>query len=113
MKHKITAIVGIFLSTVAFGAGSISSALVLGVRVDREGKGLVIFDRPIDGAPPSCVIAYYNNALAFDANEVGGKAILALALAAKASGDPITVHGTGACATYGHSVEDWSTGQTQ
>jgi hypothetical protein len=109
----ISALIGIFLSALAVGAGSISSAQVLGVRVDREGKGLVIFDRPVGAAPPSCVIAYYANALAFNANEVGGKAILALALAAKASGDPVTAHGTGACAIYGHSVEDWSTGQTE
>ena len=113
MKYAIIAIVGIFLSGAALAAGSISNALVLGVRVDREGKGLVIFDRPVGGVPPSCVIAYYANALAFNANEVGGKAILALALSAKASGDPMTVHGTGTCITYGHSVEDWSTGQTE
>ena len=109
----IGALIGIFLSALAVGAGSISSAQVLGVRVDREGNGLVIFDRPVGAAPPGCVIAYYANALAFNANEVGGKAILALALSAKASGDPVTAHGTGTCAIYGHSVEDWSTGQTE
>jgi len=100
-------------STLAFGAGSVSSAQVVGVRVDSSGKGLVIFDRPLGGAPASCTIPYYANSLAFNLNTNAGKAILALALAAKASGDPVTVHGLGTCATYGHSVEDWDYGQTE
>jgi hypothetical protein len=103
---------GPFFSTLAFGAGSVSSAQVVGVRVDGNGKGLVMFDRPLGGTPAGCAIAYYANALAFNLNTDGGKAVLALALAAKASGDPVTANGLGTCTAYGHSVEDWDYGQT-
>jgi hypothetical protein len=113
MKRTIGVLSGLFLSALAVGAGHVPSATVIGVRVDRDGKGLVIFDRPVGGTPPGCVIAYYANSLAFNANDAGGKAILALALAAKASGDAVTVYGTGTCTLYGHSVEDWEYGQTQ
>ncbi|WP_129782188.1 hypothetical protein [Peristeroidobacter soli] len=104
---------GVFSSTLACAAGYVSSAQVVGVRVDSNGKGLVMFDRALGSTPASCAIAYYANALAFDLNTNAGKAILALALAAKASGDPVTAYGQGTCATYGHSVEDWNYGQAQ
>lgn len=111
MKRAISTLIGIFLSTLAVAAGDIATAQVIGVRVDRDGHGLVMFDRPVGGTPPGCVIAYYANALAFNANEAGGKATLALALAAKASGDPVTAYGSGTCTTYGAWVEDWDYGQ--
>ena len=104
---------GAFFSTLTFAAGSVSSAQVVGVRVDSNGKGLVIFDRALGGTPASCGIAYYANALAFDLSTPAGKGVLALALAAKASGDPVTANGLGTCTAYGHSVEDWDYGQTQ
>ncbi|GFE83629.1 hypothetical protein GCM10011487_56290 [Steroidobacter agaridevorans] len=71
-----------------------------------------MFDRPVEGRA-SCTIDYYANALAFNTNEAGGKAILALVLAAEATGKPVRAYGTGTCTTYGHSVEDWEYGQTQ
>ena len=112
MKRTLGALTGLLLSALALGAGYIPSAIVTGVRVDRNGKALVMFDRPVEGRA-GCVIDYYANALAFNTNEAGGKAVLALVLAAKATGDPVRAYGTGDCATYGHSVEDWEYGQTQ
>ena len=91
-------------------AASNVNAHVLYVRVDVDGRGVVTFDSTIVGTPPACVISYYNNAFAFDSNTAGGKAILATVLSAKASGSLVSVYGTGACAIYGVSVEDWGSG---
>jgi hypothetical protein len=49
------------------------------------------------------------SALAFN-SDAGGKAVLALALAAKAQDSPITVIGLGTCSNFGSSVEDWDYG---
>jgi len=71
---------------------------------------MVIFDQPVGGSPPGCVIPAYNNALAFSGT--AGKQIMALALLAKASGTPLSVvYGTGTCNSYGSYVEDWAYGQ--
>lgn len=90
-------------------AGQVVEAKVVQVRVDSDGKGMVIFDRSIAGTPPTCVIPTYSNALAFS-NTSGGKTVMALALAAKASGGSITAYGLGVCRSYGNYVEDWDYG---
>lgn len=90
-------------------AGQVVEAKVVQVRVDSDGKGMVIFDRSLTGTPPTCVIPTYSNALAFS-NTSGGKTVMALALAAKASGGTITAYGLGVCRSYGNYVEDWDYG---
>jgi hypothetical protein len=98
------------MATQAVAAGSVQGK-VIDVRVDRGGQGMVTFDQQITGQQPGCVAAPYRNAFAFNVNTDGGKAILAVALAAKATGDTVIVYGTGACDTYGNQyVEDWSYG---
>jgi hypothetical protein len=90
--------------------GSVVNAKVVQVRIDSNGAGMVIFDQPIGGTPPGCVIPYYANALAF--NGSAGKQIMALALFAKATNSPLSnVYGTGSCSSYGSYVEDWGYGQ--
>ncbi len=89
--------------------GSLGPAKVIQVRVDSNGTGMVIFDQPLVGTPPACVISSYANALAFSGT--AGKSVLALALVAKATGTPLAVvYGTGTCSTYG-VAEDWNYGQ--
>lgn len=71
-----------------------------------------MFAQNISGTPATCRHpSAYNNALAFDANTPGGKAILAIALSAKATGAPVSANGNGTCAVYGGAhVEDWDYG---
>jgi hypothetical protein len=88
--------------------GAVANAKVVKVRIDNDGKGMVFFDKPIGGGP-ECVIEAYANALAFSGTN--GKSIMALALAAKATNEPLTyVNGTGSCGVYG-VAEDWRYGQ--
>jgi hypothetical protein len=112
MKHFIIAVLSVCISSAAFAAGLVDTAKVIQVRVDSDGKGMVIFDRPIAGTPPSCVISAYTNALAFS-NTPAGKSVMTLALTAKITGNPISAFGLGTCATYGGFVEDWNYGVAQ
>lgn len=92
-------------------AASTVNAKVAGVRVDRDGRGMVIFATAVTGASCGAIIT---NALAFDANQQGGRAIMALALAAQASGATVSATGTGTCGIYGGNwAEDWSFGLTK
>ena len=43
-------------------------------------------------------------------SDAAGKAVLALALAAKAQDSPITVIGLGTCSNFSSYVEDWDYG---
>lgn len=96
----------------AFAYGTVT-ATVASVRIDADGRGMVFFSQAMTGTPPSCVLAAaYNHALAFDTNTAGGKSILAMVLAAKATGDTISAIGANGCNLYGNSsAEDWSYGQ--
>jgi hypothetical protein len=95
-------------------AGSIGGAKIIQVRIDQDGKGMVVFDQPIGGTPASCVHPAYRNALSFDANTGGGRGVMAMALAAKASGAAVSAYGNGTCGIYGGAhVEDWSYGVIQ
>ena len=107
-KNLICLVIGLMLSTYASALGSIT-ATIAQVRVDSNGQGMIIFSKLITGTPPSCVIPAYSNALAFDTNTTGGKAVLAMALAAKISGSEVTAYGLGTCKLYG-VVEDWNYG---
>lgn len=99
------------VSQVAAAAGTVYSTVVA-VRVDATGRGMVVFNDNIGGTPPACRHSSYFNALAFDANTAGGKAILALALSAKATGSPVQANGNGTCIAYGGAfVEDWDYGE--
>lgn len=111
MRHLIAALLGLCISSQALAAGSIGNAKVIQVRIDQDGRGMVVFDQLIAGAPATCVHPAYTNALAFNATTGGGKAIMAMALTAKTTGASIAVYGTGACGIYGGAnVEDWDYG---
>lgn len=68
---------------------------------------MVVFDKPVNNSP-GCINPAYKSALAFDASTAGGKAIMAMALTAKNTGQIIGAYGSGACSIYyGNNVEDW------
>jgi hypothetical protein len=115
MKGKIYGLLFASISLIvtaveAQAVGYVVNAKVVQVRIDADGRGMVIFDQPVVGSPPGCVIPFYSNALAFGGP--GGKSVMALALLAKATNIPLAVaYGQGTCNTYGSYVEDWSSGQ--
>jgi hypothetical protein len=110
MYRKLIACLLVAISGEANAIGYVTNAYVVYVRVDADGKGMVVFNQSIVGTPPGCAIPYYSNSLAFSGP--GGKSIMALALLAKATNTPLAaVYGTGMCNVYGSAVEDWAYGQ--
>lgn len=114
MKQLISMLLfGFCISSQVF-AGSIGYSKVIQVRTDQGGLGMVVFDQLISGSPGCINATAYANAFSFNSNTAGGKAIMAMALTAKATGAIIAVYGTGACGNYGGAhVEDWSYGVMQ
>ncbi|KPZ73131.1 hypothetical protein AN944_00279 [Shewanella sp. P1-14-1] len=100
-----------FHSNVSFAISDAVDAKVVSVRVDRDGKGIVIFDRDLKGTRPNCVSGGYSRHLSFNSSQDGGKSIMSLALTAQVSGKKIRARGTGSCHDYG-SVESWLWGWT-
>jgi hypothetical protein len=111
MRKLMAATIGLFMVHAAFAQGVVTGHVVH-VRIDQSGKGFVYFDENVVGYP-SCVISTYENAMAFDANTAGGKAIMARALAAKAMSDLMTVYGSSSCTVFGGWAEDWMYGDTE
>jgi hypothetical protein len=89
-------------------AGSVSG-YVKGVRIDRDGKGMVEFDQVI-ATPPDCAAAPYMSHFSFDTKTEGGRAIYSMVLAAAASGKKIVAYGLSSCQEYTNVVESWSYG---
>ncbi len=79
------------------------------VRVDSSGYGYVNFVSALTSTPATCINGY-PNALAFDTNTAGGKAIYTIALVAKTTNKRIRAVGTNNCTIYG-SIESWSWGK--
>ncbi len=108
------ATITIFLSLFSlnvFAFGTFSDAKISHIRVDNDGRVMIFFDRDKIRDPASCVHTAYARALGVDASTEGGKAVLSMALAAKATGSPVTAHGFGICGVYGGSVvETWNHG---
>lgn len=91
--------------------GMVDGAKVIKVRVDKSGKGMIEFDRPLTSTPAACINGF-QTWLAFDTNTAGGKSIMSIALTAQASGERILARGTGACDIYS-VVESWDWGFIQ
>lgn len=109
MKSALAFIILTCISLHTFAVGIVEGATVTQVRIDKSGAGYVVFDKPLYDSPASCTQSGYKNVLAFDTNEVGGKAILSIVLAAQASGKKVTAIGTGTCPIYG-VMEAWNWG---
>jgi hypothetical protein len=113
MFRLLVLALAVCVSASSFGFGQVS-ARVLSVRIDQDGRGMVLFDQPVSGEPATCRDSAYANALAFDANTPGGKAIMDLALATKANGFALYAVGLGTCNIYGgNGAEDWDYGVMQ
>lgn len=98
------------LSVNAGAVGQANGFEIDHVRVDRSGKGYVMFKNSLIGPPASCVQSGYVKALAFDTNTEGGKAIYSSMLAAFMSNKKVTARGTGSCLAYPSVVEDYEWG---
>jgi hypothetical protein len=105
MKRFMAVMLGVCLALEAFAAGSASNVRIVAIRVDSSGKGVITFDQPMGGTPPGCVVSAYTSALAFN-NDDGGKAVLALALSARAMDRPLSIIGRGTCANFNGFIED-------
>lgn len=112
IRYVIAFLIAVSIFNQALAGGAVT-AKVVQVRIDQSGQGVVTFSQPLSGSTASCADSGYANALAFNTNTAAGKAIMALALAAKATGDTVSVYGTGTCSIYGNWIEDWSYGVTQ
>lgn len=89
----------------AWAAGNVLSTIAT-VRTDVDGKGIIEFSQTIGGSPPTCVATGFNLMMSFNANTAGGRAILAVALVAKASGSQVLAVGGGTCNLYSNTIED-------
>lgn len=110
LNKSIIASVLIALYCSAFSIGSVTGKITK-IRVDAGGKAMIFFDKPIGGAVPSCVHSAYKSVLSIDASTEGGKAVLAMVMAAKIANRTVRAHGFGRCSVYGSSnTEDWNHG---
>lgn len=114
MKRLIFASIALCIATQSIAIGSVT-AKVSRVRIDQDGRGMVIFGTSVKNSAATCVdTVNFPNALAFNATNNAGKAILAVALAAKATGAIITAYGASTCGIYDNRyVEDWATGEME
>lgn len=106
IKLKAILTLAVFYAIQTAQAGGYATSTISSVRVDADGRGLIEFVQPIGGTPPSCVASGFNTMMAFNASTAGGKAILANALAAKATGAQVIVAGAGTCTNYSNVMED-------
>jgi hypothetical protein len=116
MNRIVITVMIIGLNNLAQAKGVAYKATVVDVRIDHTGHGFIKFKEPLKDAHnssiPDCTQEAYSNMLAFDVNTAGGKAVMAIALAAKSSGKLIHGVGAGKCDVYG-VMEDWSYGWIQ
>ena len=111
MYRNIMVIMFVLASSNVFAFGTFSNAKITSIRVDNSGKAMIFFDKDKTREPATCVHSAYTRALGIDASTEGGKAVLSMALAAKATGSRVTAHGTGGCGVYGgNNVETWGHG---
>ena len=113
MKKTLLLAIAFVMAGQAFALPYFQDVTITNIRIDADGRGIVFFDKPIQGDSAACgQSSSYKNAFAFNAAQPGGKAVFAYALTMKATNTKIgIVYGTGACNVYGNWVEDWSYSQ--
>ena len=110
MKKLLTLLVLLSFHSAVYAVGEAQHFTVENVRADNSGKGYVKFTQPLIGTPAACIgTSNHTNHLSFNTANPGGKAILALVLAAQATGNTVLARGTGTCEEYG-VVESWDWG---
>lgn len=91
-------------------SGSVVNTTIIKIRVDNDGRAMIFFNTAVT-PPAACSHTAYSSALGIDAATPGGQAVLSMALAAKATGAPVTAHGFSYCGVYGGSnIETWNHG---
>lgn len=110
MKRSMVGILALLIANVAAAEGSFWDARISSIRIDSNGWGMVYFDVNAWGTRPTCMTSEHARAFAFNTNTPGGRAILAVAEAAKALDARMNVFGTGRCDIYSNWIEDWSYG---
>lgn len=105
--RNILIALSIFTTSALAFAGNVSGAKVYAIRVDASGLGIVTFNISMT-APAGCINSAYANALAFNTNTAGGKAMLAAIIFARSKNTSVYAYGTGACSLYAGAVEDLS-----
>ena len=110
MKFKSTLITGALLASLNVHAGEANNYDVLNCRIDTDGRGLVEFTQNLTNRP-TCINSGYEKMLSFDVSTVGGKAIYAMCLEAKARDARIYAKGKLQCNDYVGVVEEWNWGK--
>lgn len=108
MKNQLFITLVLVLVSQLSWASSVNST-VTNVRIDKNGKGYIVFSSAISG---NAACSTHANHLAFDTTTDGGEAIFSLGVAAKATGDVVWASGTSACDVYG-TVESWNWGYSK
>ena len=89
----------LFLAALSAAAQyTVYTGLVVTLRVDQNGHGLVQFDSKVGGA--TCRAVDNRDYMAFDTNTEGGKSIYRMALAAQLAGKQVKFRGADVCNTY-------------
>jgi hypothetical protein len=99
------------IGSAAHAAGNVQGATVINVDARADGNFLITFSQS-STTPPSCVAVF--NRMSGTTSTAGGRAVLANAMLAFASGARIALaQGTGACSTYSdiESINILSLGQ--
>ena len=114
MKTAILTTLALTFGSLAVASNSNSGSLFPHfVTTQNDGIGYVYFQGTRSGTVPTCATdnsgGYFR--LAFDTSTVGGKSMLAILLAAHASGENVWFNGTGDCGLIG-TVESLQNVQT-
>ncbi|WP_338847316.1 hypothetical protein V8J88_01190 [Massilia sp. W12] len=107
MKSWMIAVLMSMACLQANAAAVIAAGEVTEVRVDASGNGFVVFSKDLN-TPTAC--GTKQNALSFNVDSVGGRAVYAMVMQAKATGARIWATGTGDCLHYGNTIEAWKYG---
>jgi hypothetical protein len=104
LRNAVLGLALVLIGNFVFAAATINGKITQ-VRVDASGAGIVVFSVLLT-SPSACTIPYFANAMAFNTNTTGGKALLANILSARNKNGNVYAGGTGTCAVYNGSVED-------
>lgn len=98
---------GMLCSAVSWSAGRLENVVVTEVWANKNGMGVVRFESVLNNSA-SCSTGHYKNSVAIDLSTYGGRTMESIALAALASGNKVTVQGTGDCILDPNTIEDAS-----
>ncbi|WP_218419951.1 hypothetical protein [Alteromonas lipotrueae] len=92
-------IAGLLTASQGFAHGVVEG-YVIDVRVERNGKVLLTFDRDVGHNPPNCSASSRRN-MAFNLSTVADSGMLSAALTAQSTHKILRARGSGACESWG------------